>query len=73
MEIIYDGFLGVELLYLRIPTIVCANGVFSLIKGGNYIIKIKQEFFYYLDNFEKSIEGFHRNSKDRMKEIIVIC
>ena len=57
----YDGFLAMEMPYLRIPAIMCVKGGFTSIKGGNFIPNNKEEYFNYLNNIESLITEFNEN------------
>ncbi len=56
--IVYDGFLGLELPFLRQPTITCTKGGYSYVSESNITISTKEEYFQHLDNVGKFIKQF---------------
>ena len=61
LAIVYDGFLGIEAPYLKIPTITCVMGGAYSIEGWNVTVASKREYFHYLNNLGELIEEFHKN------------
>jgi len=61
LSIIYDGFLGLELPYLKIPTLTCAKWGFSYMPEANLTISNKEDYFNRLDNLEQVIDDFYKN------------
>jgi hypothetical protein len=59
--IIYDGILGLEIPYLKIPTLLGGVGGRFSVEGGNYTIKTEKDYFTYLDDIAKHISEFHEN------------
>jgi len=59
--VVYDGFLAVELKYLKIPTIMCVKGGFSYIEGADYTITNKEQYFEFLKNIDETIDSFNKN------------
>jgi len=70
LGIVYDGYLGIEMPYLKIPTIVCVDGGFSSVKGGNFIISDRENYFNNLDNIGELIEKFHSNYEMYYKNLV---
>ncbi len=70
LGIVYDGFLAVEIPYMKIPTIMCVDRGYFSVEGGNYIVKSKKEYFQYLDNIDETIRNFH-NRYDKIRENII--
>lgn len=70
LAIVYDGFLGIELPYFKIPTIICVKDGFSSIEGGNLILNKREDYFNYLDNIGKVIEEFHQNFEKYYNNIV---
>jgi hypothetical protein len=68
--IVYDGILGLEIPFLKIPTLLgCVGGRFS-VKGGNFTINSRKDYFNYLDNLKDDITEFHENYQNYYKTII---
>ena len=61
LAIVYDGFLGIEMPYLKIPTITCVKGGLFSVEGGNFTVVNKEEYLNFLINIDKVIEDFHYN------------
>jgi len=70
LGLIYDGFLAVEMPFLRIPTIMCVKGGMFAVENGNIIVTSKKEYFDYLDNIEKTLKDFHKNYQERYNNIV---
>ncbi|MHA1438588.1 MAG: hypothetical protein ACTSPD_13525 [Promethearchaeota archaeon] len=70
LGITYDGFIGIEMPYLGIPTITCAKGGLSSIEGANITVNTKNEYFNYLDNIDKIIQEFS-NNRDKIRENVI--
>ncbi|MFX1256328.1 MAG: hypothetical protein ACFFAN_00565, partial [Promethearchaeota archaeon] len=66
----YDGFLSIEMIYLKIPVITCVKGGRFSVDNGNYTINDKTEYFNYLDNIDSLLEEFHNNYEKRLENII---
>ncbi|MFX1391961.1 MAG: hypothetical protein ACFFAH_00165 [Promethearchaeota archaeon] len=70
LVIIYDGFLGLELPYLGIPTIICAGDGMTNVVGANKSIKNKEEYFNYLENVDKLINEY-RDNRDIIRDNVI--
>lgn len=70
LALVYDGFLGVEIPYLKIPTITCVDGGFSSVKEGNYTVTSKEEYFNYLDDIKSTKKKFFENFEIRKENIM---
>jgi hypothetical protein len=61
VAILYDGFLGLELPYMKIPAILAGvDGRFT-VEGGNFTIRSEKEYFDYLGNIDQLINKFKQN------------
>lgn len=70
LGICYDGIIALEMPFLRIPALLgCVKGRFS-VKGGNFTINNRQEYFDYLENLEDLIKDFHTNYDKYYKNIV---
>lgn len=73
LGIIYDGFLGLELPFLKIPVLMGAvEGLFT-ISDGNFTIHSNTDYFNYLDNIEGLIQNFNENYPRYMQNIYKFC
>jgi len=71
--IVYDGILGLEIPYLKIPTLLGGvRGRFS-VEGGNYTISKKEDYFNYLNNLSRFISEFHEKYDEYYNNIIRYC
>lgn len=70
MGIVYDGFLAVEIPFLKIPTIMCVKGGMFTVEGGNFPVSNRKEYFDYLENLDKLIKKFHDNYENYYRNII---
>jgi len=70
LGLVYDGFLAVEMPFLKIPTIMCVRGGIFAVENGNIIVTSKKEYFDYLDNIEKTLKDFHKNYQERYNNIV---
>ncbi|MBN1800504.1 MAG: hypothetical protein JW891_03310 [Candidatus Lokiarchaeota archaeon] len=70
LAIVYDGLLGVEIPFLKIPTIVCTKGGFSSVDGVNVLLSDKKEYFYYLDNINELSSKFLENYDYHLENIL---
>ena len=66
----HNGFLGLEMPFLGIPTIICDYKGLTSIEGGCITINNKQDYFDKLDNMGDVIETFHHNYKNHYDNII---
>lgn len=70
LGICYDGFLAIEMPFLKIPTIICTDSGRFSVEDGNFTVKDKNQYFYYLDNIDYIIKKFHSNYKEYYNNII---
>ncbi len=70
LSLVYDGFLGIEIPFLRIPTITCVKGGFASVEGGNITIRDKESYFEYLNNIDKINTEFNENYDERLNNLI---
>lgn len=68
--IVYDGVLGMELPFLKIPTITCVEGGMFHIENGNIVPKDREEYFYFLDHLEEFINKFNSNYAERYENVL---
>ena len=70
LGLVYDGFLAMEIPYLKIPVLMCVKGGFTAIEGGNFIATHKKGYFNHLDNIEKMLSEFHENYNSYFENIV---
>ena len=70
LGLVYDGFLAVEIPFLRIPTIMCVKGGFFAVEGGNFPIVSKDQYFNYLENIGDLIKEFNKNYQKYYENIV---
>ncbi|MEE9379264.1 MAG: hypothetical protein V3V33_14670 [Candidatus Lokiarchaeia archaeon] len=70
LGLVYDGFLAVEMPFIKIPTIMCVKGGMFAVEGGNITFTKKSEYFDYLDNIDQLLEKFHRNYQEYYDNIV---
>lgn len=70
LGICYDGMLGLEMVYLKIPVLMGGvRGRFT-VEGGNYTINSREEYFKNLENLGGLIEDFHKNFEHYYEKIV---
>lgn len=70
LGIVYDGFLAVELPFLKIPSIMCVKGGMFAVENCNFPINSREEYFNYLKSIDEIIEKFHQNYEERYNNLI---
>ncbi len=70
LGLVYDGFLALEMPFLKIPTIMCVKGGVYAVEGGNFPITNKDQYFNYLENIDVLLKEFNQNYKKYYDNII---
>ncbi len=70
LGLVYDGYLAVEMPFLKIPTIMCVKGGYFAVEGGNFPITSKKQYFNYLGRIDSLLKEFHQNYPKYYENIV---